>query len=204
MNVHADDTVDRASTQAGAGAGPEAGVPALMERIEDAQSFDATIEALRGLIPDWVVTGRGRELLGGRWLGHSLHPLLTDLPLGCWSSASLLDLLGGRRYADAARRLVGLGLLASLPTAAAGLSDWSRLETRDRRVGLVHAQLNTLALVLYGASYAARRRRRGGGVVLGVLGGLAATASGYLGGHLTTSRSVTRDNRLLDAPVAGP
>src|SRR5829696_4285784 len=78
-------------------------------------------------------------------------PSVDRLPLGCWASASLLDLLGLGRHRDAARRLVGLGLLASLPTAAAGLSDWSRLATPDRRVGLVHAQLNTLVLALYGA-----------------------------------------------------
>ena len=71
-------------------------------------------------------------------------PLLTDLPLGCWASAFLLDLLGLGSHRDAARRLVGLGLLASPPTAAADLSDWSRLATPDRRVGLVHAQLHTL------------------------------------------------------------
>jgi uncharacterized membrane protein len=200
MTVHAEDTIggDRAPGDVGVSTAHE--VPGLMERLEDAEGLDAAAEALWAVRPDWVVTGWGRELLGGTWLGHALHPLLTDFPLGCWSSASLLDLLGGGRYAGAARRLVGLGLIASLPTAAAGLSDWSRLEKRDRRVGLVHAQLNTLALVLYGASYLARRRR-GGGVVLGVLGGLAATASGYLGGHLTTTRAVTRDNRLLDAPV---
>jgi uncharacterized membrane protein len=172
----------------------------LVERLEDAESLDATAEALWEVLPDWVVSGWGRELLSGTWLGHSLHPLLTDLPVGCWSSATLLDLLGGGRYADASRRLVGLGLVASLPTAAAGLSDWSRLDTHDRRVGVVHAQLNTLALVLYGASYLARRRR-GSGVALGVLGSLAAAAGGYLGGHLTTTRAVTRDNQLLDAPA---
>jgi uncharacterized membrane protein len=201
MTVHAGDTLGQNPVPIDAGAHTAPGVPGLMERLEDAESLDATAEALWDVLPDWVVTGWGRELLGGTWLGHSLHPLLTDFPLGCWSSATLLDLLGGGRYADAARRLVGLGLAASLPTAAAGLSDWSRLEERDRRVGLVHGQLNTLALVLYGASYVARRRR-GSGVALGVLGSLAAVASGYLGGHLTTTRAVTRDNRLLDAPVS--
>jgi uncharacterized membrane protein len=170
-----------------------------MRRLEEAASIDATAEALWEVLPDWVVTGSGRELLAGRWLGHSLHPLLTDLPLGCWSSAMVLDLWGGGRFAGASRRLVGLGLVASLPTVATGLSDWSQLGRRDRRVGLVHAQLNTVALGLFGASYVARRRGRRGGTALGVLGGLVATASSYLGGHLTTTRSVTRDNRLLDA-----
>lgn len=175
--------------------------PDLVQRVEESDALDGAIAQLAELLPDWVTTGRTRDLLAGEWLGHSLHPLLTDFPLGFWASASLLDLLGPRRHADSARRLVGFGLLASLPTATAGLSDWSRLETTDRRVGLVHAQLNTLALLLYGASYIARRRRRGRGVVLGVLGGLAATAGGYLGGHLSLTRAVTRDNRLIDRPA---
>jgi uncharacterized membrane protein len=176
----------------------------LVRRLEGNESLDAASSALAGLLPEWVVTGQGRDLLSGRWLGHALHPLLTDFPLGCWTGASLLDLLGPRRHADAARKLVGLGILASLPTAAAGLSDWSRLGTRDRRVGVAHAQANSVGLVLYGASYLARRRgHRWRGILLSVLGGLAATAGGYLGGHLTTTRSVTRDNRLLDAPPTG-
>jgi uncharacterized membrane protein len=183
---------------------PAERLQALMKHIEGTDALDEMAARLSSWLPDWVLAGRGREILSGKWLGHSLHPLLTDFPLGCWASASLLDLLGLGRHRDAARRLVGLGLLASLPTAAAGLSDWSRLATPDRRVGLVHAQLNTLVLALYGASYVQRRRHRSGhGIALGILGGVAATASGYLGGHLTTTRAVTRDNRLLDAPVAG-
>lgn len=169
----------------------------MVEQIESSDALDGLVEKLGSALPAWVTSGRGRELLSGRWLGHSLHPLLTDLPLGFWASASLLDLVGTDHDADAARRLIGFGLLASLPTAAAGASDWSQLdESADRRTGVVHAQLNTLALALYGLSYLARRRGRRG-VVLGVLGGLAATAGGYLGGHLSLTRAVTRDNRLL-------
>jgi hypothetical protein len=80
-----------------AGATGEARVPDLVERLEETERFDATADALWEVLPEWIVTGWGRGLLAGTWLGHSLHPLLTDFPLGCWSSASLLDLLGGRR-----------------------------------------------------------------------------------------------------------
>ena len=142
--------------------------------------------------------GAGRSVLAGRWLGHSLHPLLTDFPLGFWASASWLDLVGGAPARPATQRLVASGLLFAVPTAAAGLSDWSRLSRMDQRVGLVHAQLNTLAAVLYGSSYVARRRGSPGmATVLGVLGGLSATAGGFFGGHLTLTRAVTRDNTLL-------
>jgi hypothetical protein len=30
-----------------------------------------------------------RDALAGRWLGHALHPLLTDFPLGMWIGASV-------------------------------------------------------------------------------------------------------------------
>jgi uncharacterized membrane protein len=170
----------------------------VVEQIERSDALDGLAKTLSEALPSWITSGRGREILSGRWLGHSLHPLLTDFPLGFWASASLLDLVGPRNDADAARRLVGFGVLTALPTAAAGLSDWSKLETTDRRTGVAHAQLNTLALGLYGLSYLARRRGRRG-VLLGVLGGLAATAGGYLGGHLSLTRAVTRDNRLLDS-----
>lgn len=177
---------------------------AFAERLERNEALDSTAATVSARLPEWIVSGRGREVLSGSWLGHALHPLLTDFPLGCWASASLLDLAGFGRHPDAARRLVGLGILASVPTAASGLSDWSRLGTRDRRVGLVHAQLNSVALSLYVASYLARRRRRNGrGILLAIAGGLVATAGGYLGGHLTTVRAVTRDNQLIDTPVGG-
>jgi uncharacterized membrane protein len=176
-------------------AGPR--TSALVEEVERSESLDGLGQKIADALPGWVTSGRGRELLSGRWLGHSLHPLLTDFPLGFWASASLLDIVGTDDDADAARRLVGFGILTALPTATAGLSDWSQLdETADRRTGVAHAQLNTLALALYTLSYLARRRG-GRGRLLGVLGGLAATAGGYLGGHLSLTRAVTRDNRLL-------
>jgi len=92
-----------------AGASPD--LPGSVEGLEVAESLDATAAALWEVLPDWVVTGWGRQLLGEMWLGRSLHPVLSDLPLGCWSTATVLDLLGGGRYAGAARQLVGLGLL---------------------------------------------------------------------------------------------
>ena len=171
---------------------------AIARRFEQAKVLDRPAAAVERCLPAVLTGEAGRSLLGGRWLGHSLHPLLTDFPLGFWASASWLDLVGGAPARPAARRLVASGLVFAVPTAATGLSDWSRLSRTDQRVGLVHAQLNTLAAVLYGSSYLARRR--GSPVtatVLGVLGGLSATAGGFFGGHLTLTRSVTRDNTLL-------
>ena len=184
-----------------------AAVTAPIRWLEREGSLDGLVAAVTERLPPWVTDGTGRRVLGGAWLGHALHPLLTDLPIGFWTNASVLDLVGRGRHADAARILVGLGVLSAVPTAASGLSDWSRLDPPDRRVGLVHAQLNTVALAIYGVSWVQRSRgrrrgRRHAGVVSALLGAAVATAGGWLGGHLAADRAVTRDNRLLDEPPA--
>jgi Predicted membrane protein (DUF2231) len=131
-----------------------------------------------------------RRFLGGQWLGHALHPLLTDLPLGCWIGAGLLDVLSPRRDRNAAQRLVGLGVLCAVPTAASGLSDWSSINDREpRRVGGLHAVLNGFALGSYLWSWSLRRRRHHGvGVAISLVGASAAWVAGYLGGHMTLNQ----------------
>jgi uncharacterized membrane protein len=155
-----------------------------------------------------------RELLQGRGAGHALHPPLTDLPLGLWTSAVFLDLVGGEGSRDAARRLLCAGLVSAVPTAATGFAEWHDTGTPERRVGTVHALLNTTALALLGTSYTARSRDRHRTGVLTALAGLAvATGSAYLGGHLATARKVgSRDvaferdgvGPLLSRPVPAP
>jgi uncharacterized membrane protein len=120
-----------------------------------------------------------------------LHPLLTDLPIGFWTSAGVLDLVGGRRSRTAARRLIGLGLLCVPATAASGLVDYRDMPDRPtQRVGALHAVGNSVAALLYYASW--RRRRRGHhleGVALGFAGGAVASFAGYLGGHMSFARA---------------
>ena len=165
----------------------------LATRVEDQDSLDTMVEALDRVVPDSLRAGEVRDLLGGRWLGHALHPMLTDFPLGAWMSASLLDFIGGRNVRTASRRLIGFGILAAVPTAVTGASDWTQGTTRERRVGVVHAVTNTTALSLYAASFLARRRgRHWPGVALGVAGGVAASVGGFFGGHLSLGRDIGR------------
>jgi uncharacterized membrane protein len=151
--------------------------------------------------------GRGTTgaALRGEWLGHALHPLLTDLPLGCWLSSTLLDLVGGKTSAPAARRLVGLGLLAVPVTVASGLADWDRASSdeRVRRVGAVHAAGNTVVAACYLGSWWLRRSgKRGRGIVLGLLGGSLAVGTGYLGAHLSFARASGQGERGLHIATA--
>ena len=138
--------------------------------------------------------GAVKNALSGAWLGHALHPLLTDLVVGSFVSATVLDVLGGDDRGAAQRRLIGVGIAAYGPTALTGVSDWADAESSDpavRRVGLIHAVSNSMALGLYSASLAARRRGdTGRGKLLGLGGAAALGAAGYLGGHLTYSRGV--------------
>jgi uncharacterized membrane protein len=162
---------------------------ALAERLGGLDALDQPAGPI-GRFWRSILTGKTKALLSGAPLGHALHPILTDVPIGTWTSATLLDLIGGRDGERAARLLIGAGLAAALPTFWSGWSDWSDEEERDpdiRRIGLVHATVNGTAAALYGASLLARRRGdRGRGKLLGLAGAGVLGAGGFLGGHLSS------------------
>lgn len=175
---------------------------ALSEQIGSIAALDGPATAIAGKIRALLKPGPVKDALSGTWLGHALHPLLTDVPIGTWTSATLLDLLGGRDSRPAARRLIGVGLLAAGPTAWSGWSDWADSEPDDdqvRRIGLVHAIANGSAAALYGASLVARRRgAHTAGVLLGLAGAGAVGAGGWLGGDLAYARGVGVDETAFD------
>ncbi len=179
---------------------PGARIPSIGGRLEVVVDAIGRAESLDGPASKMASTvGRVRSpgvagVLSGTWLGHPLHPVLTDLPIGCWTSAWLLDLVGGRSSRPAARRLIGLGVLAAVPTALTGLSDWADTEGPPRRVGVVHAAANSVGLACFAMSWVSRRRGRHGlGVLLGMVGASAATVAGHLGGHLVYRRGTGVD-----------
>jgi hypothetical protein len=159
--------------------------------LEDATVLDAAVQVLEPKIGNVFGTGTRGSVLRGDWLGHAVHPLLTDLVLGAWTSASVLDLLGGTESSAAAQRLVGTGLLAVGPTAWTGWAEWSAAGPRDKRVGLVHAVTSGLAIGMYAASWVARRRgRQGSGVRFALAGAAVSGVGGYLGAHLASARKL--------------
>jgi uncharacterized membrane protein len=162
-----------------------------LRRVEGDARLDGPARRLEAIADGVLRSPRMGDALRGTWLGHALHPLLTDFPLGAWMSASFLDLFGGDGARRPAQRLVGFGLLAAAPTAAAGMAEWRVTSGGARRVGVVHAAVNTTATVLYGSSWIARRRgSHRAAVGLGVVGGLVATLGGYFGGHLSLVRKI--------------
>jgi nitrite reductase/ring-hydroxylating ferredoxin subunit len=136
------------------------------------------------------------ELLhGGRWVGHPLHPALSDLPVGLWAGVMLLDATdrdpAPRRGTDAAGMLSAAGILAAGATAVTGLSDWTVSNDQDRRVGLFHGLLNTLALGLQCGSLGTRMAgHRGPARALGAASLTVTAAAAYLGGHLVFTNGV--------------
>jgi nitrite reductase/ring-hydroxylating ferredoxin subunit/uncharacterized membrane protein len=169
------------------------------DRLEQLAALDRVVDAAAGRVAAAVERAGLKGVLSGSWLGHPLHPLLTDLPIGSWTSAMLLDIVGGKRAQPAADLLVATGIVTALPTAAAGLSDWSELGRPEQRVGVVHAAANVVGLGLYCGSFAARRRgRRARGVILGFAAATALTAGGYLGGHLSYRRGAGVNRNAFD------
>jgi nitrite reductase/ring-hydroxylating ferredoxin subunit/uncharacterized membrane protein len=174
----------------------------LGERLEHRESLDRLTRPVERAAATVIPRGRSKDVLHGVWLGHPLHPLLTDLPIGFWTSAFMFDVTGRRDTRAAADALIALGVVTALPTAAAGLADWSELNRPERRSGLVHAGANVTATALYGLSWLARRRgRRTAGVALAMAGATAATVGGFLGGHLTFRRA-SAVNHAVEAPEA--
>jgi uncharacterized membrane protein len=163
------------------------------ESVEGAAALDGVVAQVRPVAGALVSSPTRRDALQGAWLGHAVHPLLTDVPIGFWTSACTLDLVGGEAARPAARVLTGLGIVASLPTAVTGLAEWAGLTTqRDRRTATAHALGNVAALTCFTGSWLARRSGHwGAGAALGLAGASFASVSGFLGGHLSEARKVS-------------
>jgi nitrite reductase/ring-hydroxylating ferredoxin subunit/uncharacterized membrane protein len=174
-----------------------------VEQIERATALDQYADRVHEIVSRVIPNGVVKDALSGTWLGHPAHPMFTDLPIGFWTSAFVLDFVGGRRARRTSQQLIGLGVLSALPTAATGAADWSDTWDESRRLGLVHAGANVAAVVLYAWSWNARRRNRHArGVVLGLLGATAATAGAFLGGHLFARRGIGVDHSAHDPTLS--
>lgn len=176
----------------------------LASRLESVEALDglgrSSGQTIRGLIPDGAV----KDVLSGAWLGHALHPLMTDIPIGTWTSSLILDWVGGKNSRTAADRLILTGVLAAGATVATGWSDWADVEQRSpavRRSGLVHAAVNGTATALMVGSYVARKQgERGRGKLLSLAASAALGAGGWLGGHLSYTLGA---GVVAGAPAAG-
>src|ERR1700760_2216572 len=156
----------------------------VSDRLERAEGLDRVVAPVQKVVQK-LPPGKLKDTLHGVQVGHPLHPMLVQVPVGAFMSAGFRDALGedGERQA---RRLIGLGLLASVPAALAGSADWAEQHEQQLRTGVVHAAANSVAITLYTGSLLARGRgRRGLGRALGYAGLAAVAVGGLLGGGIS-------------------
>ena len=175
---------------------------APVRTLASLDALDPPAKAIGKKVRQILKPGPVKDLLSGSWLGHALHPLLTDVTVGSFTSALMLDWVGGREGRQAARRLIGIGLLSTPATVATGYSDWADSEVGNdgvRRIGMVHAAANATGATLFAASWA-QRRNGASGRLLALAGGGILTAGAYLGGHMSFAEGIGVDQTAFEHP----
>jgi nitrite reductase/ring-hydroxylating ferredoxin subunit/uncharacterized membrane protein len=164
-----------------------------IDRVSRDSRLDAIADAVQPIVQGALEATGGAsspisDLLHGRWLGHALHPLVTDIPIGAWSLTAAFDVLtafGQHDLEPGADMALAIGIAGSVAAAATGFAEWSDTVDEPRRLGAAHAILNSSALACYAVSLALRRAgRRSAGIVTGFLGYALTGAAAYLGGEL--------------------
>ena len=170
-------------------------------RVVESQSW---LDKLGGPLQNWLLQLYGlpgqpnrriKDLLNGTWLGHALHPVFTDIPIGAWSGTMLLDLIWLNNESEGVARgsdiTMALGIVGATAAAVTGVTDWSDLDGTDRRVGLMHGLLNSGILLINISSLALRLSgRRRAGITLSTAGYLTSLLSAYLGGELSFAKGI--------------
>lgn len=163
----------------------------VLDRLSD-QIQPAVLNAFKSAGP---AGQQVKNMLHGTWLGHPLHPALTDVPLGAWTAAFALDAMesisGRKELAAGADIAITVGLVGAAGAAVTGLTDWSETYGGARKVGMMHGILNVGATALYATSLLMRRKKkRSAGVGFAMLGYAVSSAAAYLGGHLVFGEQI--------------
>jgi nitrite reductase/ring-hydroxylating ferredoxin subunit len=146
-----------------------------------------------------------KNALHGVWLGHPLHPVFTDIPIGSWATTLALDAKaassGDDSYSRAADFALAFGLAGAVGSAVTGLTDWSETDGRAKRAGLIHGLINVTATALMVTAYMFRRRderRAGQACTLAGIG--VAMAGAYLGGELVYGERIGVNHAVTAEP----
>ena len=171
----------------------------LFTKLEDIPGLESLSNGIAGALAPVTRHRVLMDALHGRWIGHAIHPALSDLPIGLWSGASLLDLLDDERGATI---MTAAGCVSAVATAATGTADWSVTAGRDRRLALVHGLANSVALgIQVGALTARIRGHRRLGRLLSGTGLCVGMATAFVGGELVFGRELMVDHSAF---TAGP
>lgn len=181
-----------------------------LSSLTDQPALDAIAEplseAVRNAYEAAGTAGRAaKNAVHGVWLGHPLHPVFTDLPLGAWTTALVLDAMasanrdrGMTRAADVA---IAVGLAGAAGAAVTGLTDWSETSGRSRRTGLLHGLLNIAATTLYATAYILRKQgARASGQSCALAGYSIAIGAAWLGGDLVFGQRIGVTHAAIDGP----
>lgn len=179
----------------------------VMDLIDEQEWLDEAGAAIQPVILNAFKAGgkTGNDIknfLHGKWLGHALHPMITDIPLGAWTTAAVLDtmeLCGSKQYKPGADAAVSIGLAGAAGAAITGFTDWTGTTEIERKAGLVHAVLNIGATALYITSLFMRRKNksRTAAITLSMLGYGITTASAYIGGNLVYNQQMGVDHTAI-------
>jgi nitrite reductase/ring-hydroxylating ferredoxin subunit/uncharacterized membrane protein len=179
-----------------------------VDRAPVGQVGDASVGALHGAITKHAWLRGAADVLHGTWLGHPLHPVLTDVVIGSWVAGAVFDAVGEFQDDDRARyagdKLAAAGVVAALPTALSGMADYSAASPQATRAATVHGILNAINLGLYGVSLWERargNRRRGLAYSYAAQGLMVASA--WIGGQLVYQKRMGVDQREDFSEVKG-
>ena len=169
-----------------------------------ADRLQPTVAAALGV--DGPIGPKVANILHGTWLGHPLHVVLTDMPLGSWTAAAVLDVLeektGSRAIGRGADSAIAVGLVGAAAAALTGLADWSKIGGgQPRRIGLAHGLINATATACYVTSlYLRRAHSRRAGRRFAWLGLIVSSVAAYLGGHLVYKEKIGVDHTADTSP----
>ncbi|MFN0071417.1 MAG: Rieske 2Fe-2S domain-containing protein [Chloroflexota bacterium] len=179
----------------------------MLDRIAELDRLDGLADRAQSIATKVAETlGRPAiNALHGTWLGHPLHPVLTDVPLGAWSATFIFDLMepsSGPRARLGGDISLAVGLAGAFGAILTGWNDWRHTSGRARRLGVVHGLLNGAATLLYSGSLIGRMTgARSHGRTLSMVGFGISSASAYLGGALVYGEGIGVDHaRGVSAP----
>jgi nitrite reductase/ring-hydroxylating ferredoxin subunit/uncharacterized membrane protein len=179
--------------------------PARIEQaIERIPAFGETGGKVARAIHGAVLGGgegarKAADILHGVWLGHPLHPVLTDIPIGAWTLGMMCDLVAAQRGSEEAAKmadaLTAIGAVAALPTAIAGVADYSAMDESAMPLATLHGLLNSAGLLLNVLSIRDRASgNRGRGVMLSTTAFGALMFSAWIGGEMVYRKRVGVDH----------
>ncbi len=176
-----------------------------MQRIVDALPFlDRISDSVQPAVQEAVEAGgtTARNVLDGVWFEAPLHPALTDVPIGSWTAAAVFDGLDAatdsRAMRNAADASLAVGVAGAIGAAVTGLSDWRYLSGGSRRMGIAHALLNTVGLVLIIISLVLRATgRRNAGRLASLSGYSVAGMAAHIGGELSCHYGLRVDRNVV-------